>query len=137
MKAIILARVSKEDQLEGASIPAQLARSQEYAKRKELEILKEYQFDESSLKEHRVKFEEVLKDIRASKDPIALVVETVDRLQRSFKESVVLDEFRKNGTRNPFHPRGFDLAQELEQFRASTLGFGRFRGSKLCPPIER
>lgn len=97
MKAIILARVSKEDQLEGASIPAQLARSQEYAKRKELEILKEYQFDESSLKEHRVKFEEVLKDIRASKDSIALVVETVDRLQRSFKESVVLDEFRKNG----------------------------------------
>lgn len=97
MKAVILARVSKEDQLEGASIPAQLARSQEYAKRKELEIFKEYQFDESSLKEHRVKFEEVLKDIRASKEPIALVVETVDRLQRSFKESVVLDEFRKSG----------------------------------------
>ena len=97
MKAIILARVSKEDQLEGSSIPAQLARSQEYAKRKELEIFKEYQFDESSLKEHRTKFEEVLKYIRTSKEPIALIVETVDRLQRSFKESVVLDEFRKNG----------------------------------------
>jgi DNA invertase Pin-like site-specific DNA recombinase len=50
MKAIILARVSKEDQLDGASIPAQLARSQEYAKRKGLDVTKEYQFDESSSK---------------------------------------------------------------------------------------
>ncbi len=97
MKSIILARVSKEDQLEGSSIPAQLARSQEYRDRKGLDPFKEYQFDESSLKEHRTKFEEVLKDIRASKETIALVVETVDRLQRSFKESVILDEFRKSG----------------------------------------
>jgi len=28
---------------------------------------------------------------------VALIVETVDRLQRSFKESVLLDEFRKQG----------------------------------------
>ena len=35
MKAIILARVSTEEQMnEGQSIPAQLARAQEYAKRK-------------------------------------------------------------------------------------------------------
>lgn len=96
MKAIILARVSTEEQIEdGKSVPAQLARAQEYARKKELAVISEYQFDESSLKEHRKKFEQVVEQIRKSKEKIALIVETVDRLQRSFKESVLLDEFRK------------------------------------------
>ena len=97
MKAIILARVSKEDQLEGQSIPAQLARSRQWCKDKKLVIKSEYQFDESSTKDQRKKFEKVIDEIRQSKEPIALVVETIDRLQRSFKESVMLDEFRKSG----------------------------------------
>jgi DNA invertase Pin-like site-specific DNA recombinase len=96
MKAIILARVSTEEQMtEGQSIPAQLARAQEYAKRKGLDVIREYQFDESSIKDTRTKFEKVVDDIKKSKDKIALIVETVDRLQRSFKESVMLDELRK------------------------------------------
>lgn len=96
MKTIILARVSTEEQLkDGQSIPAQLAKAREYCERKELEITSEYQFDESSTKDQREKFEKVLEEIRKSKETIALVVETIDRLQRSFKESVILDELRK------------------------------------------
>ena len=98
MKAIILARVSTEEQMnEGQSIPAQLSRAREYAKRKGLNIYKEYQFDESSIKDQRTKFEQVVEEIKKAKEPIALIVETVDRLQRGFKESVLLDEFRKQG----------------------------------------
>ena len=98
MKAIILARVSTEDQMiEGQSIPAQIARAREYAKRKGFEIQSEHQFDESSLKDKRTKYDAVVKEIDESKEKIALIVETVDRLQRSFKESVLLDEFRKKG----------------------------------------
>lgn len=98
MKAIILARVSTEEQMsEGQSIPAQLARAQEYSKRKGFEIKSEHQFDESSLKEHRKEFEKVMDEITKSKEPVALIVETVDRLQRSFKESVLLDDLRKAG----------------------------------------
>lgn len=96
MKAIILARVSTEEQMnEGQSIPAQLERARKYTKKKDLEIKSEYQFNESSLKDQRVKFDEVIKEIKQSKEKIALIVETVDRLQRSFKESVLLDELRK------------------------------------------
>ena len=96
MKAIILARVSTEEQMtEGQSIPAQLARAQEYAKRKSLDVISEYQFDESSIKDKRAKFEKVIDEIKKSKDKVVLIVETVDRLQRSFKESVMLDELRK------------------------------------------
>ncbi len=98
MKAIILARVSTEEQkLEGQSLPAQLIKSREYADRKQLIIKSEYEFDESSTKDHRAKFEKVIQEIKKSNEPIALIVETVDRLQRSFKESVLLDEFRKAG----------------------------------------
>ena len=35
--------------------------------------------------------------IRKSKEIIALVADTIDRVQRSFKESVVLEELRKEG----------------------------------------
>jgi site-specific DNA recombinase len=35
--------------------------------------------------------------LRTQRKPIALITETIDRLQRSFKESVILDEFRKSG----------------------------------------
>jgi len=98
MKAIILARVSTEEQMsEGQSIPAQLSRAREYAKRKRLNVYKEFQFDESSIKDQRKKFEQVVEEIKKAKEPVALIVETVDRLQRSFKESVLLDDFRKQG----------------------------------------
>ena len=82
---------------DGQSIPAQLARSRQWCKDKGLEVKSEYQFDESSTKDQRKKFELVIDEIRQSKEPTTLVVETIDRLQRSFKESVTLDEFRKQG----------------------------------------
>jgi DNA invertase Pin-like site-specific DNA recombinase len=64
MKAVILARVSTEEQMnEGQSIPAQIARPREYAKRRGLNIYKEYQFDESSTKDQRKKFEQVVEEI--------------------------------------------------------------------------
>lgn len=98
MKAIILARVSTEEQItEGQSIPAQIEKARQYTQRKGLEIKSEHQFDESSIKDQRTKFERVIEEIKQSTEPIALVVETIDRLQRSFKESVRLDEFRKQG----------------------------------------
>jgi len=98
MRAIILARVSTEDQLtEGHSIPAQLEKAQEYVRRKGFEIKSEHQFDESSIKDQRTKFELVIEEIKQSDEKVALIVETIDRLQRSFKESVLLDSFRKQG----------------------------------------
>ncbi|WP_424246203.1 recombinase family protein [Elusimicrobium posterum] len=96
MNAIILARVSTEEQMaEGHSIPAQLEKMREYCRIKELKIWKEHSFDESSIKDHREKFLKVIEEVKRSKQTTALVVETIDRLQRSFKESVMLEELRK------------------------------------------
>ena len=94
MKAIILARVSDKKQ---DSNEAQVVRVSDYVKFKGLTIWKTYEIEESSTKGDREKYQEAVKDVIDSKEPVALVVDTVDRLQRSFKESVQLDELRKAG----------------------------------------
>ena len=94
MKAIILARVSDKKQ---DSNEAQVVRVSDYVKFKGLTVWKTVEIEESFTKGDREKFQEVIKMIIDSKETIALVVDTVDRLQRSFKESVQLDELRKAG----------------------------------------
>src|ERR1700722_12179975 len=97
MKAIIFARVSSKEQEEGQSIPSQVRRLTEYAIRKDLQIENTFQITESSTKETRKQFDAVISLIRKSKQPIALITDTVDRLQRSFRETPLLDELRKEG----------------------------------------
>lgn len=97
MKAILLARVSSREQEEGQSIPAQENRLREYAERKGLVIEEVLKITESSTKDTRKQFEKVLERIRKSRETIALVTDTIDRVQRSFKESVVLEDLRKEG----------------------------------------
>lgn len=93
-KAIILARVSTKEQ---ESIPAQLEKLQRYIKDKDLDLIKVVELSESSTKDTRREFRKVIDMIQGMDEPIVLIVETIDRLQRSFKESVELDELRKAG----------------------------------------
>ena len=97
MKTILLARVSSKEQEEGQSIPAQVRRLREYAEKHRLSVIHEFQLTESSTKETRKEFNKIVGIITKSKDCTALVVDTVDRLQRSFKESVVLLDLLKQG----------------------------------------
>jgi site-specific DNA recombinase len=94
MKAIKLARVSDEKQ---DSNEAQVTRLGDYIRTKQLEVWKTYEIEESSTRGDRKKFQQVIRDIEQSKEPVALVVDTIDRLQRSFRDSVILDELRKQG----------------------------------------
>ena len=97
MKAIILARVSTKDQEDNNSIPSQTRRLHEYAEKFELIVLETYQLVESSTKANRRKFNELINRIRESDEKIALIVDTIDRLQRDFRESVMLNELRLEG----------------------------------------
>lgn len=94
MKAIILARVSDKKQ---DSNEAQVVRVLDLVKRSGIPVWKTYELEESSTQGDRIKFQEIIKDIETSKEEVVLFVDTVDRLQRSFKESVVLDDLRKAG----------------------------------------
>src|SRR5258707_2328812 len=92
MKAIILARVSTKEQEEGYSIAAQRQRLVEYCTRKSLDIIKTFEIVESSTRGERKEFTAMLEFAKTQKETIAIVADAVDRFQRSFKESVLIDD---------------------------------------------
>lgn len=95
-KAILLARVSdKRQDSEEAQLNNMRKFAASYGFRQE--NCDERKIKESSTKGDRKKFQEIIAEIKASKEPVALIVDTIDRLQRSFRESIVLDELRKEG----------------------------------------
>ncbi len=91
-KAVILVRVSSKEQEEGYSLEAQLANLQNYAQRKELDVIQTFRIIESSTKGHRPEFERMIEFIRQQGQRIALIVDCVDRLQRSFTHTPVLND---------------------------------------------
>jgi site-specific DNA recombinase len=92
MKAIILARVSTEEQKEaGNSLPAQVERLKKYCKSKDFEIIKTYSFDESAYKEKRDEFDKILEDIRNTNEVLAICFDKVDRLSRNIFDKRVAD----------------------------------------------
>lgn len=92
MKAVILTRVSSKEQEDGHSLAAQNTRLIEYAKRRNLDVIKSYQIIESSTHGKRKDFMEMLDFCKKQKETIAIIADAVDRIQRSFKESVLLDD---------------------------------------------
>ena len=91
MKAVILARVSTTEQEYGKSLEAQIDEGLRYAARKGLEVIKEYRLVESSTRGTRKEFHQMLNFVKAQKElPVAIIVHTVDRLQRRCNETVEL-----------------------------------------------
>lgn len=95
--AVILARVSSKEQEEGYSIDAQVHRLQEYCRRKNLTVLETFKVIESSTICHRRQFMEMIKFAKKHKQPVAIVADKVDRVQRSFQEYPILDPMIKEG----------------------------------------
>lgn len=95
--AVILSRISSKAQEDGASIDGQLNNGREYCARKGLKIIQEYTFQESSTRGNRPKFFEMINFIKKQKEPVALICDKVDRLQRGFKEAPIIEDLRKSG----------------------------------------
>ena len=84
MKAILIARVSTEEQKEaGNSLPAQEIRLKNYCKRKNLEIINTFSFDESAYKNQRNEFDNILDFVLQQKNKVAVCFDKVDRLSRN------------------------------------------------------
>lgn len=84
MKAILLARVSTEEQKDaGNSLPAQLEKMRNYCVRKGLEVTKEHSFDESAYKQKRDEFDKLLEEVNNHTEKVAVCFDKVDRLSRN------------------------------------------------------
>jgi site-specific DNA recombinase len=84
MKAILIARVSTEEQKEaGNSLPAQVARLEKYCQNKGFPILKSCSFDESAYTDDRQEFDRIIDFIVAQTEKVAVCCDKVDRLSRN------------------------------------------------------
>ena len=90
--AVLWIRVSSREQKEGYSLDAQEDRLKNYCTQRGLAIVKQFTVVESSTRGEREEFYNMITFIKKYKNPVALVCDKVDRLQRSFKEYNVLNE---------------------------------------------
>lgn len=90
--AVLWIRVSSREQKEGYSLDAQEDRVKNYCIRQGLTIIKQFTVVESSTRGERKEFYNMINFIKKYKNPVALVCDKVDRLQRSFKEYDVLNK---------------------------------------------
>lgn len=97
-KAIIFARVSsKRQKEEGVSLDVQMEAITKYCEEKNLKIIKDYCIDESSMKGDRTQYHEMLDLAQKVSGPVAIVVNYVDRLQRNYDDSYLLNKLRRAG----------------------------------------
>jgi DNA invertase Pin-like site-specific DNA recombinase len=79
MKAILLARVSTEEQREaGNSLPAQIARLEKYCQNKNLDIMQVCSFDESAYTDDRSEFDRIIDLILAQQEKVIVCCDKVD-----------------------------------------------------------
>jgi DNA invertase Pin-like site-specific DNA recombinase len=96
MKAILIARVSTEEQKEaGNSLPAQVTRLENYCQSKGFEILKSCSFDESAYKSQRDEFDRIIDFILSQTEKVAVCCDKVDRLSRNIFDKRVAQLYEK------------------------------------------
>ena len=128
-KAVIFARVSSNNQEEERSLIAQVSRLQEYCKQSNLEVIQECIIIESSGCSEQ--FTKVIDYIKEQQEPVALVVDSVDRLQRSFKECSLIDNLRKSKVLEiHFYKEGFTLNDKSSASDIMRWDFG-ILGAKM------
>lgn len=84
MKAILIARVSTEEQRDaGNSLPAQIARLEKYCQNKSFKILHICSFDESAYTNDRSEFDRIIDLILNQQEKVMVCCDKVDRLSRN------------------------------------------------------
>ena len=91
-RSVLFCRISSREQEMGQSIDAQLQNLRSYCKRQSFSVIKEYTITESSTRGDRKKFTEMLSFVKQQKTKIIIVADCVDRIQRSFRESIELSD---------------------------------------------
>jgi site-specific DNA recombinase len=101
---VLMSRVSsREQEVEGYSLPAQVRLLKDYCLRKDLSPVKIFEISESaSGRKQRELFNEIIKYIAENKIKV-LVCEKVDRLTRNFKDAVMIDEWLEANENHQVH----------------------------------
>lgn len=145
MKAILLARVSTEEQKDaGNSLPAQVDRMERYCERKNLEVVETFSFDESAYKTKRDEFDRILEYLNKDKNKIAVCFDKVDRLSRNvfdqrvstLYEKAVADEIELHFVSDGQVINSNMSAVEKFQFGMS-LGLAKYYSDAISDNVKR
>lgn len=85
-------RVSSDDQRDGFSIPAQIELLVEYARARDMHIVRVFEESMSAKASGRIEFNRMLKYLRNHPEVRTILVEKTDRLYRNFKDYATLDD---------------------------------------------
>ncbi|OGH18347.1 MAG: hypothetical protein A3F31_00540 [Candidatus Levybacteria bacterium RIFCSPHIGHO2_12_FULL_38_12] len=145
MKAIIIARVSTEEQKDaGNSLPAQTVRLENYCERKSYPIIKKFSFDESAYKDNRTEFDRILDYIIGLKEKIAVCFDKVDRLSRNIfdkRVSLLYEKALKDEVELHFVSDGQVINSQLSAVEklnfSMSLGLAKYFSDAISDNVKR
>jgi site-specific DNA recombinase len=145
MKAIVIARVSTQEQREaGNSLPAQVARLEEYCQNKGFSIIYSYSFDESAYTTQRSEFDRIIDLILEQKEKVAVCFDKVDRLSRNVFDkriSLLYEKAINDQIELHFVSDGQILNSRLsavEKFQFSiSLGLAKYYSDAISDNVKR
>lgn len=145
MKAILIARVSTEEQKEaGNSLPAQIARLERYCQNHNFEIIKQCSFDESAYSDQRLEFDRIIDFIVTQTDKIIVCCDKVDRLSRNVFDkriSLLYERALKDEVELHFVSEGQVINSRIsavEKFQFSiSLGLAKYYSDAVSDNVKR
>lgn len=145
MKAILIARVSTEEQREaGNSLPAQVARLEKYCQNKNFTILKVCSFDESAYSNDCSEFDSIIDFILAQTEKTMVCCDKVDRLSRNIFDkriSVLYEKALADEIELHFVSEGQIINSRIsavEKFQFSmSLGLAKYYSDAMSDNIRR
>ena len=145
MKAILIARVSTEEQREaGNSLPAQVERLKNYCQRRGFNVIKTCSFDESAYKDERDKFSQIIDLILEQKEKVVVCCDKVDRLSRNVFDkriAMLYEKALKDEIELHFVSEGQVVDKNVsaaEQFQFSiSLGLAKYYSDAISDNVKR
>ena len=145
MKAIIIARVSTEEQKEaGNSLPSQVTRLKNYCDKKGYKVIKKFSFDESAYKNDRIDFDKILDYIAEQKEVIAVCFDKVDRLSRNVfdkRVAILYEKALKDEVELHFPSDGQVINSKIsavEKFQFGiSLGLAKYFSDAISDNVKR
>lgn len=145
MKAILIARVSTEEQRDaGNSLPAQVTRLENYCRNRGFEVIQTCSFDESAYTNDRTEFDRIIDLIVNQKDKIAVCADKVDRLSRNVFDkriSILYERALNDEIELHFVSEGQVITSRIsavEKFQFSiSLGLAKYYSDAISDNVKR
>lgn len=145
MKAILIARVSTEEQRDaGNSLPAQVKRLETYCLNRGFEVMQTCSFDESAYTNDRTEFDRIIDMILNQKEKIVVCADKVDRLSRNVFDkriSVLYERALNDEIELHFVSDGQVITSRIsavEKFQFSiSLGLAKYYSDAISDNVKR